>query len=200
MEEGQTQPMYDGFEGIPDNYSTPPLNFAGTQKTGSSLVKELNPQQTLRDIMEELKGKIWDDRQNKYIDVEGISPLMNAEGRDIFFHFANASINNIVTMSNYTKDYTKIHDIVLMQVKKASIHFHLHWEDYGITRKTKINIITDKLMILTLSCFYKALGAGDRAAATRNISESINTLSRLGGDEHQRAAPQRGIFGRVIAR
>lgn len=200
MAENLNHPVQPGYEGIPENYSTPPLNFGGHQQSSISLVKELSPQQTLRDIMEELKGKLWDERLNKYVIVEGVSPLMNAEGRDIFFHFANASINNIVTMSNYTKDYDKIHKIVLMQCKKASIHFHIHWQDYGITRKTKINIITDKLMILALSCFYKAIGAGDRSAATRNISESINTMMRQDNMEPNRTAPQRNIFGRMAGR
>lgn len=199
MIESQQPQAYQENE-IPDSYSTPPMNYGNQQKTSISLVNELSPQQTLRDIMEELKGKIWDERLNKYIDIEGVSPLMNAEGRDIFFHFANASINNIVTMSNYTKDYEKIHKIVLMQVKNASRHFHIHWSDYGINRKTKITIITDKLLILALSCFYKAIGAGDRSAATRNISESISTMLRQDNMETQRVAPQRNIFGRMAGR
>ena len=129
-------------------------------------------------IMQELMGKVWDKTKNKYVEVEGVQPLMNMEGTNMFYHFATSVINPIVTMSNYTGDYNKIHQLVMMQVKKASIHFHLHYKDYGINRKTKITVITDKLMILALSCYYKALGAGDRKAATSHISESISTLNR----------------------
>lgn len=163
---------------LPAGYTTPPVSYGGSEKKNLSLIRELSPQQYLRDMMEELNGKVWDDRTQKYVTVDSVKPLMNEEGRNVFFHFATATINPIVTMSNYRSNLDIIHKLVLMQIRKASINFHIKWRDYGISDKTKINIITDKLMILTLSCFYKAFGAGDRSAATKNISESINTLMR----------------------
>jgi hypothetical protein len=83
-----------------------------------------------------------------------------------------------------------------MTIKKATIHFHLHWQDYGISKKTKINILKDKLLILGLSSFYKALGAGDRKAGTSNISENISTLMRpdIPTSEQQR---RNGFMGKL---
>ncbi|KKL90149.1 hypothetical protein LCGC14_1907550, partial [marine sediment metagenome] len=93
----------------------------------------------------------------------------------------------------YRTDKELIHRLVMMQIRNATINFHINWEDYGITSKTDIKIITDKLLILGLSCFYKALGAGDRGAATRNISESISrsSMERQNEQPHLRKA---GIF------
>lgn len=163
---------------MPEDYSNPPMNFYRNDNRSISLIKELSPQETLREMMEQMQGKIWDTVQNKYIKVEGSKPFMNAEGTDAFFHFATAMISSLVTMSNFTKDYKTIHAIIRYHLKKAIFHFHLHHKDYGITRKTKINMISSKLFILGLSAFYKAIGAGDRKASTSNISESINTIDR----------------------
>ena len=172
------QTYKDTYAGIPSAYSTPPINYQVPDARSASLIRELSPTEHLLGIMQELMGKVFDKSKGKYIEIEGVQPLMNMEGINMFYHFATSAINPIVTMSNYTRDYRKIHQLVKMQVWKASRHFHLHYKDYGINRKTKITIITDKLMILVLSCYYKALGAGDRKAATSHISESINTMVR----------------------
>lgn len=115
-----------------------------------------------------------------------------------FFHHATSLINQINTMSNYTTDYTKIHLIVRMAIKHAIADFHINWRDYGINRKTNITLITDKLMVLGLSAFYHALGAGDRKASTSHISESINTLNRLDTMENQQQQKRVGGISKNV--
>lgn len=166
------------YEDIPASYTTPPLPTSPKNRDNLSLVEQLNPEQHLTKIINWLRGEVWDEKIQEYKKVKGIKPFMNEEGIDVFWHFATSVINPIVTMSNYRTDDKQIKALVRMIVKKATIHFHLHWRDYGISRKTKINILKDKLMILGLSSFYKALGAGDRKAGTSNISETISTLMR----------------------
>ena len=182
------------------SYTTPPVLRSYGGMSGFSLVKELSPKEPLYDIMENLRGKIYDNRLQKYIEVEGATPLMNDEGIDIFFHHATSVINQINTMSNYTTDYNKIHLIVRMVIKHAIADFHLNWKDYGIKRKTNITVVTDKLMILGLSAFYHALGAGDRKASTSNISESINTLNRPESMENQQQQKRVGVVARMLGR
>jgi len=183
------------YEGIPSEYSTPPLNYYRPEERSLSLVKELSPQDHLKEQMAWLEGKIWDDIKKRYIPLEGMKPFMNQEGRDMFFQFATSILSPIVTMSNYTNNYKMIHGLVRMSVKKATIHFHLHWRDYGIKRKTQITLLTDKLTILGLSAFYKAIGGGDRKAATSNISENISTLSRNYQEQGEPQRKQGGMFG-----
>ena len=125
------------YENIPQNYSTP---FSNPQKNKEniSLVDQLNPEQHLVKIINWLRGRIWNENTQEYEEIKGIKPFMNEEGIDVFWHFATSVINPIVTMSNYRADDKQIKALVRMIVKKATIHFHLHWRDYGISRKTKI--------------------------------------------------------------
>ena len=190
--------QFSAYEGIPASYTTPPMHLQPEKENTVSLIRELSPQGVLNEMMQQIQGKIYDDVQSRYVKIEGAKPLMNEEGIDTFFHFATAMISALVTMSNYTKDYKTIHAMVRYHVKKANIHFHLHYKDYGISRKTKINIITSKLFILGLSAFYKAIGAGDRKAATSNISESISTLARSGFERPQE--DKKGIVRRILGR
>ncbi len=185
---------------LPTSYTTPPVMRSYGMGSNFSLVKELSPREPLYDIMENLRGKIWDNRLSKYVDVPGTKPLMNDEGTDMFFHHATSMINQINTMSNYTTDYNKIHLIIRMVIKHAIADFYLNWRDFGITKKTKISVITDKLMILGLSSFYHALGAGDRKAATSHISESINTLNRPESLEAQQQQKRGSMLGRMLGR
>jgi len=188
------------YQGISDDLNTPPINSQRSEEYRVSLIKELSPQDVLREMMEQMEGKIWDSTEKKYVEVSGAKPLMNDEGRDAFFHFATAIISPLVTMSNYTKDYKTIHELVRYHLKKAIFHFHLHYKDYGISRKTKINIITSKLFILGLSAFYKALGAGDRKASTSNISESISTFARQGFQQQEQEQGKKSMLRRILGR
>ena len=188
------------YSGISDELNTPPINTQRNEEHRVSLIRELSPQDTLREMMEQMEGKIWDSVQNKYVEVKGAKPFMNAEGRDTFFHFATAVISSLNTMSNYATDYNTIHALVRYHLKKAVIHFHLHYKDYGIDRKTKINIVTSKLFILGLSAFYKALGAGDRKAATSNITESISTFARQGYQQQEQEQGKKSMIRRILGR
>lgn len=194
------KPQSPFYEGIPDYHMTPPMIPPRIEERNISIIKELSPQGTLHEMMQQMEGKIYDSTQDKYIEVDGAKPLMNEEGRDTFFHFATAMISSLVTMSNYTKDYKTIHAIIRYHLKKAIFHFHLHYKDYGISRKTKINIISSKLFILGLSAFYKALGAGDRKAATSNISENISTFLRQGSPIQEKEAGKKGMMRRILGR
>ncbi|HUW43375.1 MAG TPA: hypothetical protein VMV95_00210 [Bacillota bacterium] len=182
------------YENIPEEYATPPKENYQTQEYRISLVKELSPQEHLREQIAWLEGKLWDDKEKAFVRVEGMTPFMNQEGRDMYFQFATSVLSPIVTMSNYRADDKIIHALIGMVIKDASIHFHLHYKDYGITRKTKIKVLIDKLLILGLSAMYKALGAGDRKAATSNISESISNITKSSTPE-QTPLRKPGMFG-----
>jgi len=186
----------DIYSDIPPEYSTPPLGGVGNDRAGFSLVKELSPQEHLKEEMAWLQGKVWNSKTKLFEKVEGVSEFMNQDGRDMFFQYLTAVLNPIVTMSNFRADTKIIHNMVMMIVKDASIHFHLHWKDYAISKKTQINVLTTKLMCVGLSALYKALGAGDRKAATSHISESINTVSRPITQEQQQRQGG-GLFSKM---
>lgn len=182
------------YDGISSEYETPWKERTREPEFRISLVKELSPQEHIREQIAWLNGEIWNEDERKFVKLEGIKPFMNEEGVEMYFQFATTVLSPIVTMSNYKNDEKKIHSIINMVIKDASIHFHLHWKDYGISRKTKIKVLIDKLMILGLSAMYKAIGAGDRAAATRNISESISNIQRTGFPDQQTPQQRRNMF------
>ena len=190
----------DLYKDIPDKYTTPPMIPPENEERNASLIRELDPNKVLQEMMQQMEGKMWDSTQKKYVEIKGAEPLMNKEGRDTFFHFATAMISIIVTMSNYGSNEKFINALLRYHIKKAIFHFHLHYKDYEISRRTKINIITSKLLILGNAAFRKALGAGDRKAGTSNISESISTFMRSGYPQEQQEAKNRGVIRRILGR
>lgn len=200
MSNGTYQQDYYGYDNIDYGKVTPPLDYGRQDYKGISLIRELSPQPNLQEVMQWLQGRMYNSQTNKWEKVEGAKPLMNEEGRDVFFHYATTLLSSVVTMSNYTNDYKRIHAIMKMIIKDASIHFHLNYEDYGINKKEKITLITNKLLVLGLSAFYKAIGAGDRKAATSNISETISTLMRPVLPESPAETKRRGMLRRLMGR
>lgn len=186
------------YQDIPEEYQTPGYSFH-TEERNVSVLKELSPQEHLKEQLNWLQGRVWDDVHKRFVEVEGVRPFMNQEGINMYFQFATAVLSPIVTFSNYRSEEQLIHRLVAMIVKKASAHFHLHWRDYDIKRKTQITVLTDKLTILGLSAFYKALGGGDRKAGTSNITESINTTNQAYGRGHefQQVNKGGGFFSRM---
>lgn len=167
-----------GYLGFDNSFMTPPFYQKGNEDRGASLIRELSPTEDLRDMIENFRGKIYDPNLKKYIIIDGVKPFMNADGIGIFFQYGTIMINKVVTMSNYTKNYKIIHALVEAVISDSIIHFNTHWQDYEISSKSKVKVITRKLLVLGLSSFYKALGAGERKAATANISETISRLVR----------------------
>lgn len=188
------------YSGISPDYVTPPMIPPRYEERNASIIEKLDPNKNLHEMMQQMEGKIWDSTSNEYVKVDGAEPLMNAEGRDAFFHFATAILSSIVTMSNYGSDEQFINRMLRYHMKKADIHFHLHWKDYGINRKTKIGIVLSKLLILGNAAFRKAIGAGDRRAATSHISENISTYLRSGMAQQEKEAEKRGMLRRILGR
>lgn len=165
------------YDDIPDNQITP-THRENNNPEYAGILKELSPDKKIIHLVRELQGKIYDPSKGRYVQVEGSAPIMNDKGINIFIHQATTVMNSLVTMSNYRKEVDFIHKLVLMQVKRASEHFHLNWQEYEMAGRFMAKVVTDKLMILAISAYYKAIGAGDRKAGTQNITESFQTLQR----------------------
>jgi len=183
----------DMYEGVPKEQITPPM-YKEENNSNFSLIKELSPREDLQDILKNMEGKVYDSKKSKYIDVDGASEIANERGRNAFFHWATTLVSRINSMSNYTNDYDKIHAIVGMVVKRAAADFYTSYREYGI-RKENINKITTKLTVFGMSIFYRAIGAGDRKAATQNISQQISQLTRQDGNSKEKKG---GFFSRIF--
>ena len=177
------------YQDIPEEYATPSFQEVNEEKS-VSIIKQLSPQEHLKEQIAWLEGKVWDEQRRAFVEIPGVKPFMNQEGRDMFFQYATAVLSPIVTFSNFKNETSLIHRLVSAQINDATIHFHLHWNDYEIRRKTQIKVLISKLRTLGLAAFYKALGAGDRNAGTRNIHENISSIMRNFGEGGGGQVPQ----------
>lgn len=178
------------YNDIPQEQITPNNRGESHGVEYAGILKELSPDKKVIHLVKELQGKVWDGSKNKYVTIEGSKPIMNEKGINAFIHQATTVLNPIVTMSNYRKETDLIYRLVMMQVREASKHFHLNWQRYEMSGKHMAKVVVDKLMILGLSAYFKALGAGDRKAGTQNISESFQTLQK-GEPERKRSFADR---------
>ena len=175
------------------------LNYK-TEEKAVSLVHELSPDSYILDMIHELNGEIK-NREGEYVKIKGIQPLMNEEGITLFFHLATSALNQITTYSNYRDDTKLIYRLVKKVLKDATSRFFFYRKELGIENKAHISIILDKLQGVVLSAYFKALGAGDRKAATSNITENISTFSRMGmGQELRPQARQGGFISKMLGR
>lgn len=183
----------DFYEDVEEDQVTPPM-YKEENNSNFSLIKELSPRDDLQDILKNMEGKVYDSDKDKYVNVDGATAIANERGRNAFFHWATTLVSRINSMSNYTKDYDKIHAIVQMVVKRASADFYTSYREYGIN-KEDINKITTKLTVFGMSIFYRAIGAGDRKAATQNITQQISQLTRQEGGKKEKRG---GFFSRIF--
>lgn len=187
--------MNEQFEGLPAEYNTPPI-YDKSKSDRENLLKQLSPKQSLIEEVHSMKGEIWNEQTSQFEGIEGIKPLMNDKGISVFWHIASTMLSPVVAFSNYRNDVKTIHNLVLMQVKKADTIFHLCWRDFEIPGKIEIALIIDKIMVLGMSVYYQALGAGHRKAGTSHISESLSTLIRP-LEEQQQQQKRKGFFSRI---
>ncbi len=189
------------YDGVPLSHQTPPLPTQRPDFQSMSLVKELSPQQYILRLIQELRGLVYDPKTEKYEKVSGVIPLMNEKGITLFFHLATSSVNEITTFSNYRDDMDLIYKLMRKYIKDAVTRFHFYYKDFGITDKSHVAIIIDKLQGVMLSAYFKALGAGDRKAATSNVSENISRIARDQQEEQTYGVQRKsGFFGRMFGK
>lgn len=186
--------MTIGNKQINQEYDSPPITYS-TEDNKSGVIEQLNPKKEIDTLIKHLQGYVKNERTGKFEKVEGVNPLLNSEGIEVFYHYATSILSPIVTMSNYGNNYEMIHKMMNSIVKDASLHFHLYYKDYGINRKSKIKLVKYKLLFLGISAFYKAIGAGDRKAGTSNIHETVQRMMKENSMQDSVNQSKRKRFG-----
>lgn len=142
------------------------------EPTKAGLIRELSSRRALIAAMYELKGIIKDPSDDK-TDIQITDPIMNERGRFIFFHAVTAAANDINTFSNYRTDVKLIYSLIIKFTSDIIYEFYYNRKEYAIEDESHCGLIINKALGLMLPAFFKALGAGDRSAATRSVSEMI---------------------------
>lgn len=156
-------------------------SFGSQYDNRVGLVKELSPRNALITATDEIRGEIKDPDSGRVL--RRVEPLMNEKGIAIFFHAVTAGANDINTMSNYSRDYKLIYSLMMKWVTDMVYEFYINRKTYGIVEETHCSIIINKAVGLILPSFFKALGAGDRRAATASVSEMIQRAFKDNGSQ-----------------
>lgn len=177
-------------EGYTPDYSQPPLDqysslfYPNQYDNRVGLVRELSPRQALLVAIAEFRGEIKDPETNQ--TTKHIKRVMNEEGISLFYHAVTSAANEINTFSNYRSDEKIIYRLMNKWVFDIVYEFFYNRKKYEIMEESHCSIIVNKAVGLMLPAFFKALGAGDRSAATRAVQETINRAFRDGeGDPVQ---------------
>ncbi len=175
VEEEQTTNIY---KDIPASWETPPQVMPRDEDKTIGIIESLSSNKSLINLIYEFRGKVYDKKLAKYISIEGIKPMMNEEGTTMVFNFVRSAVDDINTYSNFRTDIRLIYRLMRKLLRDIIYRLHYYYKDYGIKRKSEIVIIIDRIQGILLAAYFKALGAGDRRAATSNISETISRLQR----------------------
>lgn len=162
----------------------------------AGLVRELSPHAAMVKAIAEFRGHI-EDPQNPGKPIE-IQRIMNEEGISVFYLAVTAAANDINTMSNYRADEKLIYRIMNKFITDIVYEFYYNRKRYEVKEESHCGLIVNKAVGLMLPSFFKALGAGDRNAATRSVYETINRAFNAQKNSDDPPQVKKGFFSRML--
>lgn len=202
MDESQSQQPYTG---LPLDYHNPLLTSYGVDNR-VGLAKELDPNHSLIDTIHMLRGELKDPKTGQY--KKQLQRVMNEQGIAIFVSQVKAGANNVNTQSNYRADDKLIYKLMNKWILDLVYIFYYERKKFveqedekGIIEfclikdEAVVSLIINLAVGLMLPAFFKALGAGDRSAITRTVSEMINKAYK--DEQEQPIAKRRGLLSKV---
>jgi hypothetical protein len=162
----------------------------------AGLVRELSPHEALIKSIAEFRGEIENPKNPR--EKIKIKRIMNEEGIAIFYMAVTAAANDINTMSNYRADEALIYRIMNKWIVDIIYEFYYNRKKYEITDESQVNFIVNKAVGLMLPSFFKALGAGDRNAATRSVYETINRAFNAQANSDEPPQAKKGFISRLL--
>lgn len=181
-------------------------NYSGGNSSESDrvgLARELDPQNTLVEIIWQLRGKLKNPRTGKF-DIE-FERMMNEKGIAIFITQVKAAANQITTYSNYRADEKIIYRILNKWVLDLVYIFYYERKKFIFEGEKKcliddeavVSLIINLAAGLMMSSFFKALGAGDRGAVTKTISEMIQRAMRDVEPQSHEQVKRKGFISKM---
>jgi hypothetical protein len=189
------------MENEQENYSTElnddyvPYQNQVENSDRPGLVRELSPMNSVIGVIDVLRGIVRNPRNPS--DIRKINKLINEDGVAMFTLMVTTGANEINTLSNYRNDLKLIYKFMTKLVMDMVYEFHYNRKKYGIQEESQASIIINLAVGLLLPSFFKALGAGDRSAATRAVQESIVSSIRS-SEQEGRSLQRKGFFSRML--
>jgi len=160
------------------------------------LVRELSPHNSIITIIDMLRGTVRNPRNPN--DIRTINKLVNEDGITMFTLMVMTGANEINTLSNYRNDLKLIYKFMNKLIMDIVYEFHYNRKKYGILEESQASIVINLAVGLLLPSYFKALGAGDRSAATRAVQESIHRSMRDTSDHDNRPQQRKSFFSRML--
>lgn len=173
-----------------------PSYWGYQQEERAGLVRELSPHAALVKAIKEFRG-IVEDPDNPAEKVR-IDRIMNEQGISIFYLCVTSAANDINTMSNYRTDDKLIYRLMNKFLMDIIYEFYYNRKTYEIQQESHSGLIVNKAVGLMLPSFFKALGAGDRNAATRSVYETINRAFNAQANSDAPPEPKKGFISRLL--
>jgi len=155
------------------------------------------------DVVYQLRGKLKNPVTGKY-DIE-FQRIMNEKGIALFITQVKASANQITTYSNFRTDEKLIYrllnkwilDIVYIFYYERKKFVYEGEEKCLIDDEAVVSIIINLATGLMMSSLFKALGAGDRGAVTKTISEMIQRAMKDVEPENNSQLKRKGFLTKM---
>lgn len=203
------QQLKQGYEGLPLDYYSPMYMGGMGMDNRVGLAKELDPQNALIDAVFTLRGKLKNPTTNRY-DIE-FQRVMNELGIAVFITQVKGAANSINTYSNYRTDDKLIYKLMNKWIMDIVYIFYYErkkfvYQENEKTGNLEPTLIQDEAVVslvinlavgLMLPSFFKALGAGDRGAVTKTISEMIQRAFRDNEPDNLGQPRRKGLMSRL---
>lgn len=152
-----------------------PYLLQSQQAVQAALVEQINPDRVLENIKLKLQGKIINNLTGEVV-VEG-QPFMNEQGIFSMISIASSVINQNTIMSALNEK--QIAKIMIRLGIDITNDLTVNWRVYGITDRSKRDMIEDIILNLAYPCVQRALNGGERRFLGTTTIENISTAPRM---------------------
>jgi len=154
--------------------SIAPQMYDQMQQTQAVMVEQTNPKRIVEDVMLRLRGL---ERQPDGTLVRIAEPKLNKMGQENVWFILDSHINQNVILS-----HLELKEIRMMIENLSSDlvdDLSLNWKEYGIIKKTDLDVINNSILYNIFLALKRAEGQGEKNWLSKISVENITSASRL---------------------
>jgi len=151
-----------------------PQMYDQMQQTQAVMVEQTNPKRIVEDVMLRLRGL---ERQPDGTLVRIAEPKLNKMGQENVWFILDSHINQNVILS-----HLELKEIRMMIENLSSDlvdDLSLNWKEYGIIKKTDLDVINNSILYNIFLALKRAEGQGEKNWLSKISVENITSASRL---------------------
>lgn len=168
---------------------TPPSSKAINESGQIAIIESLKVTPRLKDIFMELRGLMWLESENKYVQVA--RPIMNIDGAFRFVKILQ-HIAEEVEFSNFKEE--ELDARILAYFEQNYPYFTFWHEEYELL-PSDFNFVESTMMVFIDSAFHKSKSGKYINAVARVYSEDF--LAKTLGSESEKKKKSQGLFSEL---